>query len=275
MDTYFYKKVIYSEEIDVAYLRFQAEDMFKDKSLYEKIKTYFILHAIAAQGEDFPPIGKREISKLLPTMGEELKGEILPKFTKWYNSHTSAENFLSSEDWNEDPEASMLFPFVEDGYYSWNDVNRVPHKVDIINVAMKIWRKEALQYQVYSSDDRKQVRDIYDSIVNGGENWSEFLSQEERLRLVEKCKPYIFKEWKKIFGADLKKPQQQVGLAIQRLRSADVNSLPTAITISLNVAHVFGKMFEHLDLSKDEMDQLSNVKQTEIDIVKNRLLDIS
>lgn len=274
MNKSFYRKVIKSSEVDLSFLRFQAEDMFKDKSLFEKFKAYLILHAIAAPNEDFPPVGKQELRGMFNWMGEDLKDEILPTFEKWYDRHTSPEKLLGLDEWQDDREATLAWPFVDEGSYWWNDVNQQRHDVNIINLAMKYWKQEMLP-QAYDKEDRDSIRGVYDEIVNGGANWSDYLDEATRIHLVQKCAPYIFREWKKIFGKDLKVPQQQVGLAIQRIRNADENSLPGALSLALNVAHVFGKMFQHLDLSQDEMDQLHVIQQPEIESVKKKLLDLS
>lgn len=262
MEKNYYRKIITSS-LDLAYIRFTAEDMMNDAGgEFQEMKSFFILETILKES-DFPAEAKREIEPIVSEHGRRIRDHIVEVFQKWLDRHTSPDNLLGIDEYSNDPEATVAYAFVERGTMSWKDPDRTPHRVDIQNYALSHIGK----LPGYDSASLREIR----SIVRSGE-W-ELLDENTRYDIVKLCAPYIFREWKKIFGPYIKEPTKQVTLAIQRLNSVPPRELPGAISLAMSVQHVFGSMFQHLDIGASEFDQLHNLQQPEIDAVKRKLLD--
>ncbi len=57
--------------------------------------------------------------------------------------------------------------------------------------------------------------------------------------------------------------REQIGNLESIKGSQDINQVMSAISLALNTAHNSGLMFEHIDLSEEEMNQLSNIDTSE------------
>lgn len=86
--------------------------------------------------------------------------------------------------------------------------------------------------------------------------------------ILDQAKPEAFRQWVNIFPAYADAIKNVKG-ALSRLTSVagskDMNAIMSAISLALNAAHNSGLMYDHLDMSEEEMNQLSNINTSEWD----------
>lgn len=251
-------------KLDYNFLKFELEDLFKEGHItFESLKNYFILDVIS-KNESLDLGAKNIIDGELYKVGNEIKEMILDEYLKWHKRHTSPENLLGWDEWSDDKEATVAFPFVEEGRNVWRR-EREPYEIWIWQLIEPRKRKLIKQLEEYFGEDLSSLND-YDF---EGE-WKE-LTETLRIQIVKFLSPYIFKEWKNIWGEDLIEPTKSVLKAIKYLKRASPQELPGAISLSLQVQHVSGKMVEYLNLTTDELNELSNINESEIKEVEKKL----
>ena len=260
-------KNIRLSKLDYKYLDFQIKDSVGEiftNELFEPFKIYFILNVISGD-QRIDTEARNIIKSNMFKIGNELKNIILEKFLQWHNRHTSPEHLMGFDE--DEFELTIGSSFVEDGYSTWTrkgekitiDIRPLVYKVISKVGREEGWSKNEIRELVaYAQDDPNTL-------------WKELLSEENKIKVLKVLAPYIFKEWKKIWGEDLIKPTKDVLKAIERLQAASPEELPGAITLALNVSHVHGLMAEHLDLSEGEMHILSNIPQKDIDDYKSKI----
>jgi len=249
--------------VDLRLLNYELKDKWSENEydLYNALHLYFTLEVILANNS-IDAEARQIIKSHVNTMGNHLKQEVYNGLNKWHQQHTSGDNLLGWDEYDSDAEATLAWGFVENGHSSWRKQSGESIDIKLYEPAAKILKK------MFADEDY-----VSEEIEYGGPSeWNEYLSQDIREQIVQKLTPYIFKQWRKFWGKDVDAATRDVLKSMKRLESAQGKDIPPAISLALNTAHVHGKMAEHLNLSEDELDGLSNISQSDISKLEDEIL---
>jgi len=127
---------------------------------------------------------------------------------------------------------------------------------------------------------KEQIEDIvytYDYPFNELKNWFEKQGdfQESVLQVIKK---YVYPAWRTWWGHSIDVAEDNVQDAHDHLEDAlstrKLNLILPAINMALNAQHIHGGMYEHMDLSKALLDELSNLDTEELDEFVNMVTGV-
>jgi hypothetical protein len=176
------------------------------------------------------------------------------------------ENISKEMDWRQEFEDTE-FDFKSDEFLKEKGVDfqvtRIGNVIDYIKEhdLLDEYYEWALGRGIY---ERKfNLDDIY-----GNDWWDRFKPQIKNILRLPKINELIWEQWIDNFPGymeTLKNVEESLNRLKSVANSKDINTTMSAISLALNTAHNSGLMYEHLGLSKEEFEALSNINTSKWD----------
>ena len=256
-------------DIDVSYTKYQLNDLLDDYNISSNLKDFMGLFRILNE-ESLTSEVRSLLQSAYVSLGEKIKIEIIESMEKWLNTHTSGKHLLEWDSYNDDPEATWAWSLVNDGELDSHSGFHYDLKP---SATKKLIQLATEFYGKLSKEDREGFKSSQDelSFNYNVDSWKEYLPEAFREFIARKYTDTAFKAWKEHWGESLYKPTHDVKEAIKRLKNAQIKDLASAISLALNVYHVHGKMYEHTNLSEEDLDYLDNMPDSDVDKLKRKI----